>query len=327
MKKKMKIWIYVAAAIAVIVLVAVFFWIGGNRKDTVGIFYRDSSQENALFRDALEQALEAKGLTVIVSSADGDQAKQNQQIRQLKKQSCDVLLIEPVMTDAGQELLSTVENTGLPAVLINRQLEQTLLAQYPQVSFIGAEEEKAGELQAQLMLGLPDNGDLNGDGTVAYMLLQGPEDHKNTRLRTQSFQQALTSSGTSVQQLSLCSGDWTLESGRKLVRQELASYGKDIEVIVCGNDQMALGAAQAIADGGRTVGKDIYLLAIGGEEDTLKMIAAGTLSGTVYSDPAVQINAITEAIAAKINQQPVQSWRLLPYTIVTVENINYFLKK
>lgn len=324
---KKKIWLIIAAALAVIALAAVILWLSADRTDTVGICYRDGgSQENAPFRDALEQALKAKGLAVIVTDADGDQAKQLDQVRQLASEKCDVLLIEPVMTDAGQELLTALDSTGLPAVLMDRQIDQTLLEKYPQISYIGTDETQSGQIQAQLLQGLPGGGDLNGDGTVCYMLLQGPQNHKDTLLRTQTFLQALSSSDVTAQQLSLCSGDWTADSGRKLTKQELAAYGKDIEVIVCGNGQMAIGAAQAITDGGRTVGTDVYLLAIDGEGETLKMIEAGMLSATVYSDPAARVKAVSETVLAKLSQEPAEYWQLLPYTAVTADNVKQYLE-
>lgn len=322
---KKKAGLAAATIVAVGLVLAVILWLTVDKADTVGICFRESAgTENAAYRQQLKQKLEACGFEVIVMDADGDQAKQYTQMEELAHKKCDVLLIEPVMAETVQELLTVIRNTELPAVLLNRQLDTTLLENDPQIAYIGSDETQPGTLQAQMIQNLSAGGDLNGDGAVSYMLIQGPQDHQDAAARTESFEREIQNSGLICQQLVKDSGDWSLESGRRICKQQLAVYGKDIEVIVCGNEQMALGAAQAIEDGGRTVGKDVYLLAIGGEGETLKMIREGKITATVYSDPAAQIDAIAETVLAKFREQPVQSIQILPYIIVTAENVKQY---
>lgn len=324
---KKKIGVIAAIVTALLLLLAVILWLSVDRTDTVGICYRDSdSTENAAYRQQLKNALTARGFAVIEKNAGGDQAKQLGQIEALAQEKCDVLLIEPVMADAAEDLLAAISRTELPAVLVDRRIDTALLESYPQVTYIGTEESQIGQLQAKMMEQLPAGGDLNGDGIVSYMLIAGPQDHQDAASRTESFENALLSGSLKVQQLAKEWGDHTQDSGRRLCKQQLAVFGKDIEVIVCGNDQMAAGAAQAVTDGGRTVGKDVYLLAIGGEGEILKMVSEGKASGTVYSDPAVQISAITEAVIALHSGQPAKQIQILPYTTVTAENVKQYLE-
>ena len=318
---KKKTGMIVIAAAAFVILLAAILWLTSDRSDTVGICFRDSTcEENTAYRQQLKQELMQRGFEVISVDANLDQAKQLRQIAELAKKKCDVLLIEPVMESAAGELLTAIADVELPAVLFNRHIDTSLLMGYSQIAYIGMEETQTGFLQAQMMEALPAGGDLNGDGIVSYYMLCGQQDHQDAVIRAQSFEKALLDSELVVQQLACDSGDWTQESGRRLCKAQLAALGKDIEVIVCGNDQMALGATQAIADGGRTVGKDIYLLAIGGEGDILNMIHDGKISGTVYSDPAVQINVIAQTVFEKFHQQTVEQIQILPYTTVTTES-------
>lgn len=316
---KKKAGIVAAIVLAMVLLIGIVIWLTADKENTVGICYRESSGvENAAYRQQLQEALNAKGFEVITVDAHGDQAKQLQQIAELKKKKCDILLIEPVMVDAAQELVTAIGNTELPAVLFNRQIDTSLLGQDTQIAYIGADETQPGQLQAQMMERLPAGGDLNGDGTVSYLLIQGPEAHSDTIARTGSLEEHLKKSEQLFQQLAKENGDWTQESGRRICKQQLAAFGKDIEVIVCGNDQMAVGAYEAIADGGRTVGKDVYLLAIGGEGNTLQMVSEGKISGTVYLDTAVQAEAIAETVLAKFREEPTETVKILPYS--TKEN-------
>lgn len=318
---KRKIVMVGAIVLAVLLVIAVILWLTADKTDTVGICYRESDDmEAAAYRQQLKKSLMAQGFAVIEVYAHEDQSKQIAQIGELARKKCDVLLIEPVMSDAAEELLTAIGQTELPAVLFNRRIDTGLLAQYPQVAYIGAEESQTGQLQVRLMENLPGGGDLNGDGTVSYLLVSGPADHQDANTRTAAFEAELQKSGLQGVQLAKESGDWTQESGRRICSQQLAAFGKDIEVIVCGNDQMAIGAAQAIADGGRTVGTDVYLLAAGGTEEALQMVRQGKLSGTVYLEPSVQIQAITETVLAQFREEPIETVRILPYTAVSAEN-------
>lgn len=310
-----KRWIAVAAGIAM-VLVALILAIVLRPKtedtNVVGLCYREKATQTTL-----ETLLQEKGLQVIVVDADGDQAKQLQQIGQMKEKGCDSLIVEPVMLDAADDLLQAIQNSGLPAVLIHRELDTALLSSYSQIAYIGTESAIRGTIQAQMMLSLPDGGDLNGDGVVSYMLLQGPRDHADTVATISALETALAAGSLETECLTSVWGDWTKESGQTLTSQEIAAFGKDIEVIFCGNDQMALGAIEAIADGGRTVGKNIYLYGMNGDSEAKAAVETGTLSGTVYADMTDYETAVVETVLNQIQQKPYEKIRIIPYIPVT----------
>lgn len=323
-KKK---WIFTAAvAVALLLFFLVLFWPKASNVDTVGICYREkTTEQNREGRAALESLLTEKGVKLTVVDADGDQAKQLQQIAELAKQGCDSLIVEPVMSDAAKELLQALDATGLPAVLMNRKIDTTLLTDYQNIAYIGVEPTEPGKLQAQMLSALSDGGDINGDGVVSYMLLQGPENHQDAAIWKASLEKVLAESGGETEQITAVCGDWTRESGKKLCSQEIAKFGKDIEVIFCGNDQMALGALEAIADGGRTVGIDVYLYGIGGDPEALQKTKDRTLSGTVYTDPAAYRTAVVNTVFSQIKGESVDKVQIIPYTTITEGNIQRYL--
>lgn len=323
-KKK---WIFTAAvAAALLLFLLILFWPKAPDVDTVGICYREkTTEQNREERAALESLLTEKGLKLTVVDADGDQAKQLTLIGELANQGCDSLVVEPVMSDAAKELLQALDATGLPAVLMNRRIDTALLTPYSKLAYIGVDPTEPGKLQAQMLTALSDGGDINGDGVVSYMLLQGPENHQDAVLWKESLEKALAESGKETEQLTAVCGDWTRESGKKLCSQEIAKYGKDIEVIFCGNDQMALGALEAIADGGRTVGIDVYLYGIGGDQEALQKTKDRTLSGTVYTDPVVYRTAVVNTVVSQIQGKSVDKLQIIPYTTITEGNIQRYL--
>lgn len=312
---KKRICIALVAALFAAVLIVILL-LRNSGSDMVGICYRENENSaNAAYRAALEDALTRQGYKLIVTDADGDQAKQLTFIAELADKKCDILVVEPVMSEAVEELKSAVQSTGLPVVLCNRELDMSLWEDCPNVSYVSAELAQAGTLQGQMVLQLPDSGDINGDGIISYITISGPDNTKRGQLHSQTADAAL--SAAEAHKLAAVYGDWTVDSGRKLCKQELAEFGKDIEVILCGNDQMAIGAVQAIADGGRTVGKDVYLFGIDGEPDALELIQEGSVTGTAARDSDTEIENIVQMVQSSLNGEGTEKQILVPYLPIT----------
>lgn len=310
---KKRIYIALAAALFAAALIVILLLRGGNSQ-TVGICYwENEDSSNAAYRSALEQALTQQGYKLVVTDADTDQAKQLSIITELTDKKCDILIIEPVMTDAPDELKNAVINAKIPVVLCNRELDMTLWEDLPNVFYVGADSRQGAALMGEMVLQLPGSGDINGDGVISYLMICGPENNSRSQLQLQTTGNALAAGEKEAQALATVYGDWTDTSGRKLCKQELAKFGKDIEVILCGNRQMALGAMQAIEDGGRTVGKDVYLLCMDGDSETLELITQGSVTGTAVRDTDGEIEGIVKTLELALEDEAVEKQTTVPY--------------
>lgn len=314
-----RILLILIAAVLVLLIIAVVLLLGVDWKQTVGICYgADTDPSNAAYRQLLEQSLAGRGFEVIVTDASGDQAVQLQQIQQMKARRCKALAVEPVMVSAGEELSQVLENTGFPTVLLNRQPEGM-----EETPYVGADPLMPGTLLAQMVLELPDGGDINGDGVVSYLLLQGSEQDSRGTLLSEGFADSVSNS----QLLSTQYGNWTSNGGMEACSRELATFGKDIEVILCSNDLMAIGAASAIADGGWQVGKDVYLFGFGGDQACLQLIREKKVTGTVHTDLNEQVSAVVDALLSQLAGQSAKTLYQPVYTPVTAETADQFLSK
>ncbi len=312
MKKSMGLWIAGALLILVILLLPLVL---AKPAKAVGLCYcGNTTAENKNTRESLERKLQKQGFQVFVVDADHDQAKQIEQIQEIAKRECEILIVEPVMSSAAAELLTVLDSTGLPAVLYGRQIDSQLLQGHPKIAYVGIDAAQPGTIQAQMAISLPDGGDLNGDGNMSYLVIQGAEDHVDTVLGLQSLEAIL--SEFDAQAVSVNYGDGTQDSGRKLCKQELAAYGKDIEVIFCGNEQIALGAAEAIANGGRTVGTDIYLFAVGEDKS---LVDQGAYTGIAWMDPALLAQKLMDTAMAQLSGKTFQQVTVIPYTPAIAE--------
>lgn len=309
-------------AVLVLLVLAVILFFGVDWHKSVGICYRDDADpSNAAYRQVLEQSLAKEGYSVIVADADNDQARQLEQIGQMAQHQCDAIIVEPVMISAGEELSQAIAAAGIPCVLIGRQPESGA----EQIPCVISDTGTHGTLLGQMVAQLPDSGDINGDGIVTYLLLHGTEQNAEGAQLADGFAAAFSGNQIQPQLMSAVWGNWTKDGAKQACSQALAAYGKDIEVILCMNDAMALGAVDAIADGGRSVGADVYLYSIGGQEEACRAVQSGEMTGTLYTDLQQQADAVISAMLAQISGKEGRTVSRAEYVRVTQENVGQYL--
>ena len=199
------------------------------------------------YRNALQEILEGKGYEVTIVDGNNDQAKQNEQINTFITQGVDALIINPVMTSAADQIISTVKDADVPTVLINREPTADQMSAYDKLVYVGCDAAQSGTFQGELILDTENKGDINGDGKVSYIMIQGDPENIDAQLRTEYSVKALTDAGVEVEQLDLQRGDWDRNKGQEICQNDLAKYGDQIEVVFCNNDDMAIGALQALS--------------------------------------------------------------------------------
>lgn len=282
----MKRWIMMLSVLLLLL-------VGCENRQQVGICYRDCDDVlTAQYRQELEQTLRDAGYAVTVMDAGNDQSKQDRQVAELIEKETDILILEPVMTSALDTVVQQVQEANVPVVFVNREPDTGALESWSRLCYVGYDTAQPGIVQGQMALG----GDVNGDGVLSYAIIAGPEEHLDSQLRSDGCVLALSDSGEQMQLLALEYGQWTREDAQRRCAKLLATYGKDIEIIFCNSDELALGAVDAIRDGGRTVGENIYLYGIDGDRQALLLIRSGDLSGTVSVDIPAQVENVLSAV-------------------------------
>ena len=297
---------------------------GGN----IGVcIYKFDDAFMTTYRNALQEILEGKGYTVTFMDGKNDQAEQNNQINNFIAQGVDALIINPVMTSAADQIIATVKDAGVPTVLINREPTAEQMAAYDKLVYVGCDARQSGTMQGELILDTPNKGDINGDGKVSYIMIQGDPENIDAQYRTEFSVKALTDAGMEVEELDLQRGDWDRNKGQEIAQNDLAKFGEDIEVIFCNNDDMAIGALQAIQAAGRTVDEDIYLVGVDALDAALNEVASGNMTGTVLNDAQGQaegaVAAMEELLGGKTYAEGEQSI-YVDYVKVTPDNVADF---
>ena len=149
-------------------------------------------------------------------------------------------------------------------------------------------------------------------------MIQGDPENIDAQLRTEYSVKALTDAGVEVEQLDLQRGDWDRNKGQEICQNDLAKYGDQIEVVFCNNDDMAIGALQAIQAAGRTVNKDIYLVGVDALDAALNEVANGNMTGTTQA-----VASMEELLGGKTFEADHQSV-YVDYVKVTPDNVKDF---
>ena len=270
----------------------------------VGVcIYQFSDNFMTLFRTELQSYLESKGFKAenikIVDGAN-DQATQSGQIDNFITEGVDVLIINPVNSSSAATITDKVVAANIPLVYINREPdaaeEQRWADENMNVTYVGCDARQSGTFQGEMIaeLGM-DKLDMNGNGKVDYIMVEGDPENVDAQYRTEFSIKALEEAGLTVNCLTDQVGNWQQDQAQQIVANALGQHGNDIEVVFCNNDSMAMGALQAIQAAGRTVGKDIYLVGVDALSEALEAVIAGTMTGTVFNDHFSQSHSAADA--------------------------------
>ena len=320
--------------VAMMALSALSFASAEAKTYKVGVsIYQFTDNFMTLYRNEIEnyfKSLETDDVKYEIIMADGknDMAEQTNQINNFITQGVDVIILNLVQTSSADALIDQIVANEIPLVLINREPlaydaeGKTLDEAYegilnnPKVCYVGADARQSGTFQGEMVAELENHGDINGDGKISYIMIEGAPENIDAQYRTEYSVKALTDAGYTVECLDDQVGNWDQTKGQELCANALTKYGNDVEVVFCNNDAMALGAATAIQTAGRTVGKDIYLLGVDALEEAVQLVKDGEMTGTVLNDHIGQSHAAVDVAVKLLNGEDIENYYWVDYVKV-----------
>ncbi len=259
--------------------------------------------------DGIKTRAAQDGVEAVIVSAQERTDVQLGQIENFISQKVDGLIVLPQDTDATSQVTTKAKAAGIPLVYVNRRP-----ADIPaDVPYVGSDSLVAGKLQMQALGKL-----VNNKGNVA--ILQGDPGQEAARMRTQGCEDTATELGMSVTKKA--AGNWYRDKGLSITENWLQS-GDKINVICSNNDEMALGAIQALRAAGKL--NEIKVGGVDATADALAAMKAGTLRVTVFQDARGQGFGGVDTIVRLYNKEDVPSFVNVPYQLVTPQNMNDFV--
>ena len=257
----------------------------------------------------------AENITIV--DGKNDQAEQTNQIDGFIADNVDVMIINLVQSSSAASVIQKADAAGIPVVFINREPTADDMALTDGICYVGADARQSGTFQGQIIAETENKGDWNGNGVVDYVMIMGDPENVDAQYRTEFSIKALEDAGLTVNKLFEQRGDWDQTKGQELAATALSQYGNDVDVIFCNNDAMALGAYQAIADAGRTVGQDIALLGVDALAECVEMVNEGKMTGTVLNDHVGQSHAAADAALKAAAGETLEKYYWVDYVMVT----------
>lgn len=289
-------------------------------------------------RNSITNAATGKAKITIVDS-ENNQATQNEKVELFITLGMDSLILNPVDRAAAGVEIDKAKASNIPIVFVNREPFADDMKKWDKVYYVGSKAEESGIMSGQIIAdywkGHPD-ADKNGDGVLQYVLLLGEPGHQDTELRSEYSIKCIEDNGIKVEKLAEDSAMWDRVKGQEKMASFIASYGDEIEAVISNNDDMALGAIEALkAAGYFTNDKYMPVVGVDATAPALQALQEGTLLGTVLNDSenqgkaavniAVQLAKGGEITSRTIGYDLDGHYVWIPYKKVTQDNYRDFM--
>ena len=243
------------------------------------------------------------------------------------------LAINPVDRNAAGVIIDKAKKANTPVVFFNREPLTEDMQKWDKVYYVGAKAEQSGIMEGQLVVDYFKVHPTK-DGVIRYVMLKGEPGHQDAEMRTKFAIKTIEDAGLKIEKIAEDTAMWDRVKGQEKMAAFLAANGDKIDVVIANNDDMALGAIEALkARGYFKDGKFMPVVGVDATAPALKALEEGTLYGTVLND-AVNQGKATFSLSSVLAQGLVPSKENTGYTItngkyvwidykkITKENMN-----
>ena len=315
-------------AVAVIVCAAVLAVTGCSKKESggaaasgpkkyvIGVLSKNQSDtfvkniSDAILARAAELSSEC---TVIIQDAEGEISKQIQQAEDFITQRVDAIVLIAVDYEGCAPIVDMALEAGITIVGDN-----TTTNNVDKITYVGSDDTDAGKIQAEYL-----RTRLKPGARIVY--LEGPIGISPQIFRRKGlWENLIDDKSMNIQVLDAQTANWKRDQAMTLTENWLTRFNNNIDAVVCQNDDMALGALEAVEAKGL---KDkIIVIGVDAIADALTAIKAGRLDATVFQDAAGQgRGGLDVALELLKSNQKKMSDRMIPFKAVTKENVDQFM--
>lgn len=280
------------------------------------------------------------GVEIDVTDSKADQTTQNNNIDLYLTKGYEALAVNMQERSAADVVIQKANMDDVPVVFFNTEPFAEALALSDKVYYVGAKAEESGTMQGVALAAYWDahpEADLNGDGVIQYVMIKGEPGHQDAELRTEYSIKYLTDNGYKVELLAEDTGMWDRVKGQDKMATFLAAHPDKIEAVFANNDDMALGAIEALKAQGYfgEGGKYVPVMGVDATAVGKDAIKAGEMLATSLNDAKNQAYATIElaALLAKGEVPTAENYSYtvtdgkyiwIPYVAVNAENVDQF---
>lgn len=277
-----------------------------------------------ILRQGIEEGGRAEGVTLQFEDAQNDVPRQLSQIENFISSGVDAIIVVAVDSDAITQMDRLAVKAGIPIVNINRE-PPNVDSLGPLEAFVGSREVDAGTIQATEACRLVK--EKLGDGSAKGVILAGDLFIQAGRVRTETVQDFVKTQAcdfVTIEDMQVA--DWSRSKASDLVSNWLTA-GISPDVIFANNDEMAVGAAQALK-AAAVDPESVVVAGIDATPDALMALKAGDIDLTVFQDAAGQGRKGLEVAAAMARgEELAERVVYIPFELVTPDNADDYLSR
>jgi ABC-type sugar transport system substrate-binding protein len=253
---------------------------------------------------------------LVVTDARGQTANQVSDVEDLIAQRVKAIFLAPREFEGLAPAIQAAKQAGIPVFLIDREAAGKAGEDY--VTFIGSnfveEGQRAGEWLAK-----------QSNGKAGIVELTGTAGSSVANDRSQGFKNAIKDK-SEMQIIASQTGDFTRATAQKVMENIIQSKGKEITAVYAHNDEMALGAIQALQAAGMKPGKDILIVSVDGEKAALQAITQGVMNVSVECNPRFGPIAF-DTLEKHLNGEKVPTKIIVPDRFFDQSNAQQFVNE
>ncbi|MGO4146344.1 sugar ABC transporter substrate-binding protein [Paenarthrobacter sp. YAF11_1] len=264
--------------------------------------------------DAMKKTADEKGVKLNITDSKKDVGSELNQVEDLLTRQVDAVIMQPLDGEASQNAAKRVIAANIPLFILSTEFAEGSDVGYK--SYIGVDDTVAGEMQAEyLNKALPEGGNI--------VFAAGIYGASWTDRRKNGFDSKINKNFKIVAEFQ---AKGSRDDAKRNMEDTLQRFSAgQIDAVVANNDEMAIGAASAIADAGRTA-EFKAVVGVDGTEPAMQDIKAGTMTATVRQDSAGQGVKAVEVVTDFLKGGNVENRYTLPFTLITKDNLSEFLK-
>lgn len=282
-----------------------------ERPVTIGVSLLNLSSE---FIVMLNRGLEAKarelGVRLVVNDAQRSAERQVQQVENFIAQRVDAILLNPCEVEASSPAVDKALAAGIPIVNVNSETRSTPTA------FVGSRDEESAELAMGYIAER-----LGGRGNIVMMhgfLGQAAQLKRDRGARD------VLAKHPGLRLLAHQTAEWDRAKAITLMENWIQAHGTNIQAVFAQNDEMAMGALIALEQA--KLKDRVVVAGVDAIADALQAVKDGRLDATVFQDAAGQAGTALETAVRIVRKQPFEAAVLIPFRLVTRENLGEFLR-
>jgi galactofuranose transport system substrate-binding protein len=230
---------------------------------------------------SIQETAEKDGIDLKFSDAQQKQENQIKAIRSYIQQKVDIIAFSPVVETGWDTVLLEAKRAKIPVILTDRSVDTKDKTLYK--TFLGSDFIKEGEKAGQWLVDNAKDSDVNGDGAINVVQIEGTTGAAPAIDRGEGFASTIKSDPT-IKVIASQTGDFTRDGGKKVMESFLKSQ-KDIDVVFAHNDDEGLGAIEAIKAAGKVPGKDIKIITVDAVKDGMTALSKGEINYIVECNP------------------------------------------